>query len=125
MFLFCSSVQTEIGLSDYVSVMAKPSWVWTNAWDLPKLYSWEQKTKLELFDLFNYDQRLQKLNNLKEPNFEKFSLSSLCKGENNVLLKRYCKVTKTLPDLQTTMILMQLAKFPLSFKENRLKNMLR
>ena len=103
---------------DYISVMAKPSWVWTNVWDFPKLYTWEFKTKMELFDLFDFDPDLEELNNLKEPNFETFSLSSVCKEADDVLLKRYCKVTKNMPNLQTTMILMQLAKFPLTFKED-------
>ena len=98
--------------------MAKPPWVWTNGWDFPKLYTWEYKAKMELFDLFDYDPDLEELNNLKEPNFETFSLPSICKGANNVLLKRYCKVTKHIPDLHTTMLLMQLAKFPLTFKED-------
>ena len=98
--------------------MAKPPWVWTNGWDFPKLYTWEYKAKMELFDLFDYNPDLEELNNLKEPNFETFSLPSMCKGADNVLLKRYCKVTKHIPDLHTTMLLMQLAKFPLTFKED-------
>ena len=73
---------------------------------------------MELFDLFDYDPDPEELNNLKEPNFETFSLPSMCKGADNVLLKRYCKVTKNIPDLHTTMLLMQLAKFPLTIKED-------
>ena len=50
-----SGVDVKIGLSDFVSVMSQPPWVWNSNYDFPRLYSWSEGAKQPIFSLFNYD----------------------------------------------------------------------
>ena len=114
-------VDVKIGLSDYISNMAQPPWIWTTNYDFPRLYSWEKAAKEPILSLFNYDQAqsFRGILRLSEPDFEKFSLPTLCSdpaSRNNY--SGYCQLAENLPDLTTTMHLMHLAEYPLDFNEN-------
>lgn len=75
-----SGVDVKLGLSDYISNMAQPAWIWTKNYDFPRLYSWDKKAKTSIFSLFNYDLAQSFKGNLRlsAPNFETFSLPTLC-----------------------------------------------
>ena len=120
-----SGIDVDIGLTEYISLMSQPAWVWKENYDFPRMYSLSEETREELQTLFNYDKTLrfsEKLK-LKMPNFEKFSLPTACRGNQN--FSNYCKLLEKLPDLQTTMHFMNLAKFPLNFQENSVVNLIR
>ena len=118
-----SGVETDFGLSEFISMMSHPAWVWRKELEFPRLYSWSQEAKDEIFKLFNYDSTLifRGLLKLEEPNFENFSLPLACK-EQDSKLKNYCNMLEKLPDLETTMNLMHLAKFPVKIKDSISKN---
>ena len=101
--------------------MSKPSWVWSSGLDFPRLYSWDYKATEELHSLFQYDSSLSHRGflELEVQNFENLSLPSLC-SSNSEKLNNYCKIAASVPNLQTTMELMTLAKFPLGFLESTL-----
>ena len=110
-------MDVEIGLSDYIYTMAKPSWVWSSGLDFPRLYSWDDDAREELLKLFNYDTSLSHRGflELEIPDFENLSLPSLCNSEN---FQNYCKIASNIPNLKTTMALMNTAKFPLRFSNS-------
>ena len=111
-----SGIETKFGLTDFISSMSQPSWVWSNGWDFPRLYTWDDDAKTELFNLFNYDSSLlfRGQLDLEEPNFENISLPELCNSDQ---FPNYCNISEDVPDLLTTMHLMNLAKFPLNVKD--------
>ena len=121
---YFSDVETDIGLTEYISLMAQPAWTWREPWDFPRLYSWNSEARDEIMKLFNYnnDALFRGLIELHEPNFENFSLPTICDNEENEILTNYCKMLKTLPSLQTTMDLMFLATFPLNINDNLSNN---
>ena len=88
------------------------------------MYSMNAEARNELQTLFNYDSTIDYTENLnlKMPNFEKFSLSTLCQNSN---FSNYCKIVEKLPGLETTMHFMNLAKFPLDFDKSEIKNFIR
>ena len=60
---------------------------------------------------------------LTEPDFETFSLPSLCSdGSRRAQFEDYCRLSESLPALSETMHLMHLAEYPLDFNEN-IKNL--
>ena len=82
----------------------------------------------EIQTFFNYDTSLEYSENLKlkKPNFQKDSLKSICNSKfYSENLTNYCKMLQTLPDLQLTMQLMNLAMSPTSFDGHDLKERLR
>ena len=120
--LVCSSsfgVDVQFGLTDFISTMSQPSWVWENGMDFPKLYSWDRRAREEIFSLFNYNDALQfrATLDLESPNFENFSLPLLCKSDlkNTMGLSNYCEVAQNLPDIGTTLNLMSWANHPTNF----------
>ena len=121
-----SGKDVKIGLSDFVSVMSQPSRVWSSQLDFPRLYSLERSAQSEIFSLFNYDERLglRTQQRLQTPDFEKFSLPSFCSGLESGQVQ-YCNITKQLPDLWTTMAMMNLAKHPLEIREKDLERLTR
>ena len=104
--------------------MALPTWVWTEELDFPRLYSWSNAARDEIFRLFNYDTSLTRRDFLEliEPDFENFSLPSICsnsdKGTN---LTNYCQLANDIPDILTTMNLMNMATFPQTLDDTFLK----
>lgn len=116
-----SGEEVKIGLSDYISNMAQPPWIWTKNYDFPRLYSWDKEAKTPIFSLFNYDLTQSFKGNLRlsAPDFESFSLAGLCSDPaRRSNYSGYCELTESLPDLPTTMHLMHLAEYPLDFNEN-------
>lgn len=114
-------VDVKIGLSDFISNMAQPPWIWTTNYDFPRIYSWAKEAKDPIFALFNYDLTQTFRGNLRlsEPDFETFSLPQLCSDpDTRQNYTGYCKIAENLPDLTTTMHLMHLAEYPLDFNEN-------
>ena len=79
----------------------------------------------EIQSFFNYDTSIEYAEDLKlkKPNFEKDSLKSVC--DENANFTNYCKMLQSLPDLQLTMQLMNLAMSPSSFDNRDLKARLR
>ena len=60
---------------------------------------------------------------LSEPDFETFSLPSLCSdAQRRAQFEDYCRLSESLPDLGDVMHLMHLAEYPLDFNEN-IKNL--
>ena len=112
-----SGVDTPYGLADFISMMSQPSKVWQEPWHFPRFYTWSDAAKDELFDKFNYDysQLFRGTLSLQEINFEHFKLPHLCTSGN---MSEYCSISKKVPDLKTTMELMQLAKYPLKVTDN-------
>ena len=57
---------------------------------------------------------------LEELNFEDFDLSSVCDEDSSgpFNLSAYCLLLENVPDLDTTMHLMKLAKFPLDIDDS-------
>ena len=104
--------------------MSQPAWVWKENYDFPRMYSLSAEARKELQTLFNYDSKIDYSENLnlKMPNFEKFSLPTVCQNSS---FSNYCKIVENLPDLQTTMHFMKLAKFPLDIHESKIKNLIR
>ena len=47
-------MEFDYGLTDFISTMSQPAWVWTNGLDFPRLYSWTEDTRKELLNLFKY-----------------------------------------------------------------------
>ena len=96
--------------------MALPTWVWTEKLDFPRLYSWSNAARDEIFHLFNYDTSLTRRDFLEliEPDFENFSLPSICSNgdKSKTNLTNYCQLAKDIPDILTTMNLMNMATFP-------------
>ena len=119
-----SGKDMEIGLSDYIAFMAKPAWIWDNIYDFPPLYSLDYEARKEIQDAFNFDSSLPFADDLdlKSPNFEKLSLPKLCANSN---FTNYCNLAKNLPDLQTTMHFMNLAKFPLDIETANIEQMIK
>ena len=103
--------------------MALPTWVWTEKLDFPRLYSWSDSAREEMFRLFNYDTSLSQraLLELTEPNFQNISLPNICSKEGNNELTNYCQLAENIPDIYTTMNLMNIAKFPQSFDDTFFK----
>ena len=67
---------------------------------------------------------------LKLPNFEtkEFSLSTLCdttESANKLNLTNYCNTAKKMPELETMMELLKLAKYPLNFDSTTIVPLLR
>ena len=95
--------------------MALPTWVWTEKLDFPRLYSWSNAARDEIFRLFNYDTSLTRRDFLEliEPDFENFSLPSICSNSvKSTNLTNYCQLANDIPDILTTMNLMNMATFP-------------
>ena len=114
-------LDVRISLSDYISNMAQPAWIWTTNYDFPRLYSWEKAAKDPVLSLFNYDQTQSFRGNLRlsAPDFQTFSLPTLCTDPASRLnYTGYCELAENLPDLETTLHLMHLAEYPLDFNEN-------
>ena len=118
-------METELGLSDFISLMSQPSWVWSDLYDFPRMNSWNELAREEIQKLFNYDLTLEYSDDLKlrRPNFEEISLHSIC--QNNANFTNYCKLVKKLPDLQTTMHFMNLAMSPTTFDDTNMKKKMR
>ena len=116
-----SGKKANMGLTDFVSAMALPSSIWKEKFEFPRLYSWDNIARNQIFSLFNYlpypltDSRANL--KLKEPDFENFSLPTLCSERRNDFLG-YCDLVENLPDLDVIMYLMHLAQYPLDFNEN-------
>ena len=113
----------KYGLTDYISAMALPTWVWTEELDFPRLYSWSKAARDEMFSFFNYDTSLRQRDFLEliEPDFENFSLPDICGDNGKTELANYCQLAEDIPDIFTTMNLMNLAKFPQSLDETFIK----
>lgn len=82
----------------------------------------------EIQTFFNYDTTLEYSENLKlkKPNFEKDSLKFICNSQfYSASFTNYCKMLQTLPDLQLTMQLMNLAMSPTSFDGHDITERLR
>ena len=116
-----SEKDAKIGLSEFISLMAQPALIWRQNYEFPRLYSLDEKAQLQIFNLFNYQQNESFRGNMKltEPNFEEFSLPTLCKdSERRKTISDYCDVEENMPDLGLTMHLMHLSEYPLDFNEN-------
>ena len=76
--------------------------------------------------MFNYNERLTIRNQqeLTEPDFLNLSLPSHCTGGQDGGENEYCKLIENLPDLKTTMTLMNLAQYPLDIQEQQLESIL-
>ena len=97
-----SGVDVKIGLSDYISNMAQPPWVWTTNYDFPRIYSWEKQARDSILSLYNYDQAQTFKGNLRlsAPDFENFSLPSLCTDPaTRSNYTKYCEIVENLPDM--------------------------
>ena len=118
-----SGKNVNMGISDFISVMAQPSFIWKEKYEFPRLYSWDSTAKNQIFNLFNYLDNLAFRGELelKEPDFEQFSLPTLCSKRRNEF-SCYCDLVENLPDLDIIMHLMHLAEYPLDFNEN-IKNL--
>ena len=119
-----SGKKAHMGISDFISVMAQPSFIWREKYEFPRLYSWNDTAKNEIFSFFNYLQNATFRGEieLKETDFETdFSLPTLCSEKRN-LFSGYCDLAENLPDLDVIMHLMHLAEYPLDFNEN-IKNL--
>ena len=104
--------------------MALPTWVWTEKLDFPRLYSWSNAARDEIFRLFNYDTSLTRRDFLEliEPDFENFSLPSICSNSvKSTNLTNYCQLANDIPDILTTMNLMNIATFPQTLDDTFLK----
>lgn len=99
--------------------MSQPTWVWENGMEFPRLYSWNREARDEILSFFGYQKDLQfrALLDLESPTFENFSLPILCTSDlgEKVGLSNYCELAENLPDIRTTLKLMQWAKHPLKF----------
>ena len=111
-------MNVEMGLSDYISTMSQPAWVWQEGLDFPRLYSWSDSAREEIYHLFNYDQLSSVRDDLQLelPDFENLSLSSLCKSVQTNLTN-YCSLAEHLTSLETTLDMMSLASHPLVISE--------
>ena len=122
--IFFSGTDTAIGLSDFLTIMSQPSWIWSEIYDFPRLTSLNDLVRNEIQTFFNYDTSLEYSENLKlkKPNFEKDSLKSVCNTNfYSANLTNYCKMLQNLPDLQLTMQLMNLALSPPSLDGRNIK----
>ena len=89
------------------------------------LFSWDYEARNQLFKIFNYDESdpkilYRRMLKLEELNFEDFDLSSVCDEDSSgpFNLSAYCLQLENVPDLDTTMHLMKLAKFPLDIDDS-------
>ena len=115
-----SKKDIQLGLRDYITNMAQPASIWKTAFEFPRLNSWNIEAKKEMFKLFNYHESMpfRGVMELSMPDFETFSVGSICKDPEVLNLTNYCKMVESLPDFETTMELMHLAKYPLEFKDD-------
>ena len=116
-----SGKDVQIGLSDYISVMAQPAYIWREKYEFPRLYSWNASARDSIFHLFNYMNNASFRGDIKltQPNFETFSLATLCTDpDRRIMYEDYCNITENLPNLESMMQLMHLAEYPLSFNED-------
>ena len=107
--------------------MSLPAWVWSNGMDFPRLYSWSNKARKELMDFLHYDYglTLRSLQDLHTPQFENISFASICDDRGaSFNLTEYCKLSESIPNLEITMSLMNLAKFPLDFDVSAIESQL-
>ena len=90
-----------------------------------RFYSWDYDTRSQFFEIFNYNETdpsilYRGMLKLKELDFQDFDLGSICDedvtGPYNV--SGYCDLAKNVPDLDITMHLMKLAKFPLDIDDS-------
>ena len=118
-----SGKKANMGLTDFISVMSQPSFIWKEKYEFPRLYSWDSSAKNPIFSLFNYllNASFRGDLELNEPDFEQFSLPTLCTERQNQF-SGYCDLVENLPDLDVIMHLMHLAEYPLDFNEN-IKNL--
>ena len=93
-----------------MAVMSLPSWVWIEGQDFPRLYSWNEKARTEIMKAFQYHTDMVSRVNLKLqiPNFSTFTYDQWCQESKN--LSDYCSLSSQLPDLDTTLQLMSLAR---------------
>ena len=117
-----SGVATEIGLSDFITMMSQPVKIWTDSYDFPKMRTLSSGARKEIQDFFNFDPTVntRDLLTLRTPDFETIQIKSLCSNSN---FTNYCKMIQNFPDLQTTMHLMSLATDPV--ENDGVKNLLR
>ena len=111
-----------------MTIMSQPSWIWSEIYDFPRMNSLNDSVRKEIQTFFNYDTNLEYSENLKlkKPNFEKDSLKFICNSQfYSASFDNYCKMLQTLPDLQLTMQLMNLAMSPTSFDGHDIKERLR
>ena len=111
-----------------MTLMSQPSWIWSEIYDFPRMNSLNDLVRKEIQTFFNYDTTLEYSENLKlkKPNFEKDSLKFICNSQfYSASFTNYCKMLQTLPDLQRTMQLMNLAMSPTSFDGHDIKERLR
>ena len=120
-FFIFSGVKTEFGLTDYISSMSNPAWVWSMPYEFPRFYTWNDTAKEELFAQFNYiespDIFFRGMFELKKIDFEIFDLPNLCNDDSRNM-SEYCTVAEKVPDLEKTLDLMNLASNPVSFNDN-------
>ena len=79
---------------------------------------------------YNEKASVRSILDLKLPNFEtkEFSLSTLCdttESANKLNLTNYCNTAKKMPELETMMELLKLAKYPLNFDSTTIVPLLR
>ena len=115
-----SKKEVQLGLRDFLSNMAQPITACKAAFDFPKLNSWNPEAKKEIFNLFNYDETSPFFGviKLRMPDFENMTAGSMCTDPEGNNLTNYCKMVDNLPDLRTTMSLLQLAKYPSKYKDD-------
>ena len=92
----------DIGIADFVSLMALPSWYWKDGSKFNKLHSINHKAKEQMLSLLNES------NMTKDFDFE----TVLMQCNKNDKISDYCSLLKSLPGLPTTLKLMALAKHP-------------
>ena len=87
-----------------------------------RFYSWDLDARLQFFKIFNYDEYdpnvlYRGMLKLKELDFEDFDLRTICDEDSPYNVSGYCDLSKNVPDLDITMHLMKLAKFPLDIDD--------
>ena len=52
--MISGGMEFDYGLTDFISTMSQPAWVWTNGLDFPRLYSWSEDARKEILNLLRY-----------------------------------------------------------------------
>ena len=111
MAIYSGDQNVDIGLADFVSLMALPTWYWKDGTKFSKLDSIDNKAKEQMLSLMNESNLTQDL-----------TLEEVLAHCNNEKISEYCSLTKSLPNLQKTLKLMALAKHPSNIDDSSILN---
>ena len=112
----------DIGITDFIRSLSRPSWVWADKYDFPWLPSVDTDIEKLILNMFNLNPSIHRDKvKIIVPNFEKMSIATFCTDPSNDTVKKYCELAENLPEIEDIMQLMFLASSPHDISTTTLK----